>query len=369
MSQFLTKNVLTLQDKELWSSYLQKLPESMQDVYYTPEYYELYEKNGDGKAFCFVYEEKGNLALYPFLLNRINDLGYDLDGEYYDIQGAYGYNGVVYSSDNPEFIRNFYNEFNQFCAVNNIVAEFTRFNPLINNHLFSTGFLEINFNRKIVFVDLTKPYDEIKNNYSRKARRDIKKAEESGLSVMILENDPTYINEFISMYTETMNKVKAKKYLYFNHKYFVNLFSELSVTQFIVFKDKIPVASSLCLFGKDFFYGHLGCSKAEYWSLGPNSLIYDAKIKYASKNNFKLYNLGGGRSTLEDDSLLRFKEKFSKTHRDFFIGKKIHNKNILDNIYSQWNKNHSDLIDTYKNVLLRYRNFFILLISIILYFK
>ena len=82
--------ILTLGEKEEWAKSLEKLPIDQQDIYYTPEYYALYEKNGDGQAICFVFEKDKDIALYPFLINSVNDLGYELDDEYFDIQGAYG---------------------------------------------------------------------------------------------------------------------------------------------------------------------------------------------------------------------------------------------------------------------------------------
>ena len=36
--------ILTLNEKKEWSTSLEKLPVDQQDIYYTPEYYELYEK-------------------------------------------------------------------------------------------------------------------------------------------------------------------------------------------------------------------------------------------------------------------------------------------------------------------------------------
>ena len=43
--------ILTTNEKDLWNGYLEELPIDQQDIYYTPEYYELFEKNGDGKDF------------------------------------------------------------------------------------------------------------------------------------------------------------------------------------------------------------------------------------------------------------------------------------------------------------------------------
>ena len=100
-----------LDEKEQWTKLLGKLPIDQQDIYYTPEYYELHEKNGDGTAMCFVYQKNDDIALYPFLMNSVNDAGYDLDDTYFDIQGAYGYNGVVTSNNNISFRKKFYNSF------------------------------------------------------------------------------------------------------------------------------------------------------------------------------------------------------------------------------------------------------------------
>ena len=36
--------VLTLNEKEEWLTLLKKLPLNQQDIYYTPEYYEIFEK-------------------------------------------------------------------------------------------------------------------------------------------------------------------------------------------------------------------------------------------------------------------------------------------------------------------------------------
>ena len=120
--------VLSLKDKKEWSALLSKLPIEQQDIYFTPEYYELYENNGDGKAQCFVFEENDEIALYPFLINSVNELGYDLDNEYFDIQGAYGYNGIVSTTIDKDFINLFSKSFNIFCSNNNIIAEFQRIN-------------------------------------------------------------------------------------------------------------------------------------------------------------------------------------------------------------------------------------------------
>ena len=114
--------ILTLENAAKWRSILDSFDDNIRDIYYSPEYYELYEQMGDGKAHCFVFKNSQGLAMYPFLMNSVNDLGYHLDGSYFDIQGAYGYNGVLSSSNEKPFLDAFYDEFTCWCQENGIIA-------------------------------------------------------------------------------------------------------------------------------------------------------------------------------------------------------------------------------------------------------
>ena len=122
--------VLTTKDKLDWDNALTRLPIDQQDIYFTSDYYKLYQQNGDGEARCFVFEDGEQILLYPFLINSVNGLGFELDKEYYDIQGAYGYNGIVTSSNNEKFISDFYKCFYKYCQQTNIITEFVRFHPV-----------------------------------------------------------------------------------------------------------------------------------------------------------------------------------------------------------------------------------------------
>jgi len=347
--------ILTLNDSKEWSDLLAKLPEDQQDIYYTPEYYSLYENYGDGKAMCFVFEKDGGIALYPFLINSVNALGYNLDKEYYDIQGAYGYNGVVSSSYEPSFIKEFYSEFNSFCADNNIIAEFTRFNPLMNNYIFSKNNYIILFDRKTVYVDLSYNIDDIKSDFSSSTKRAIKKAQKNNLYLKVFENNSSLREIFITLYKETMNRVGSDSYLYFNKKYFDRLFAINNVVQFLVEFESKPIASSICFYSKNYFHYHLGASNKEHLNNRPNDLLFEEMIKFGKYKNCKYLHFGGGTSSEEGDSLLKFKKGFSKSYLDFYIGKRMLNQNIYDEVVKQWELKYPDKTEKYKNFLLKYR--------------
>ena len=59
---------LDLKNKELWNQYWSRLSENRRDIYFSPDYYEIYEKKGDGIAKCFVFEKGDDFLLYPFRL-------------------------------------------------------------------------------------------------------------------------------------------------------------------------------------------------------------------------------------------------------------------------------------------------------------
>ena len=107
-------SILSLKDEIKWKAFLDKLPPDKRDVYFTPDYYSLYQNYGDGKARCFVFEKDGEIALYPFLINPISPLGYKLEKEYNDIQGAYGYNGIISSTEETSFLAAFWDAFDAF---------------------------------------------------------------------------------------------------------------------------------------------------------------------------------------------------------------------------------------------------------------
>ena len=351
--------ILTLNDKIEWQEYLDKLNAPQKDIYYTPEFYSVYQKLGDGIAQCFVYKIDDKIALYPFLKNSINELGYKLADQYYDIQGSYGYNGVIYSHNDEQFISNFDNEFSIYCKENNIVAEFTRFHPILKNHQFSKSRLNIIKDRETVFLDLTNDLDAIwKKEYASKNRNMIRKAYNIGYSVEIIKNITVEsIKKFIDIYHENMKNVNADKYYFFNEDYFINTFEDLKkhIYLFNVKNDIGTTMSSAIFFHyQNFFHYHLAGRSFNADNSTNNLLIHEA-IRFAKKLGAKIIHLGGGRSSANDDSLLKFKKSFSKSYSEFSIGKKIHIPEIYSEIENQWYKTKNKSYEDYKHFLLKYR--------------
>ena len=349
--------LLSLKDRDIWNNYLRRLPLEQQDVYFTPEYYRLYEKNGDGVAYCFVYEEDDDFVLYPFLKNSINSLGYDLDDEYYDIQGAYGYNGILSTSLDINLICNFTKTFNLFCVENNIVAEFLRLNPIINN-LAKNRFDDIRvYDRDNVYVDLSMDLEDIvKIQYEHSTRKNIKKALKYGLECKFFygkDLTSEWLQEFYSIYTHTMDRNSAESFYYFSIDYFRNIAKSIgdnSLFIFVLFENKV-ISCELVMLGSCIAYSFLGGTYSDYYVYRPNDFLKHKINEILICCGCKYFLLGGG-----SDGILRYKKSFSKEGViTFYISKKIHHENIYSQILDQWKEKYPDSYEKNKVKLLGYR--------------
>ena len=94
-------------------------------------------------------------------------------------------------------------------------------------------------------------------------------------------------------------------------------------------------------YGKYLHY-HLSGALKDFRELQANSLLLYEVAKWGSENGYKKFHLGGG-YTSEDDSLYKFKKSFSKREdNDFFIGKKIYNKEQYDYLMNVLGENCED---------------------------
>lgn len=349
--------ILKHTDAVRWNTYIQRLPVDQQDIYYTPQYYNLYENYGDGEARCFVFEQNGEVALYPFLINSVNTLGYELEHEYFDIQGAYGYNGVVASSYQPDFIDGFYKKFGEWCIQTNVVAEFTRFHPLIENNQFSNNYLSIVYDRKTVWLDISKSIDDIWNfSYSSSNRNMIRKARKKNIEIFESTKIEDY-QAFYNIYVKTMDNVGSEAHLYFNQDYFLDFVRLLSSNHRLILaklNDEIIGGMILMLY-QNFAHYHLSARKSEFGSFAINNLFLDYAIKVAQSNNCKKIHFGGGTTSDEKDSLLRFKANFSQNKAMFYFGKKVHNDLVYEQLVIQWKEKFQNSYGRTCNRLLGYR--------------
>ena len=350
-------NLFSLEENDQWEAYLSKLTQTQKDIYYYPEYYRLYKEIGDGEPYCFVFQQNENLALYPFLKNKIENKDGELTDIYYDIQGAYGYNGVLSNNYEENFKESFSVAFGEFCIKNNIIAEFTRFHPLLKNHSFFDKHLQLIKDRQTVWLDLEKEYDSIWTEcYSSKNRNMIRKARNSGVEVSVASNEEDY-RSFYQIYLNTMKEVGASPYYFFNEQYALNFNAYLKTKQNLLiakYHGKV-ICVMLLMINEVYAHYHLSGRLKEYSKLAANNLLLDIAIQQSKELGAQFFHFGGGNSNDLSDPLFKFKSNFSKTWADFYIGKKVHNKKVYEQICSSWEKNYPELKEKYKHFLLKYR--------------
>lgn len=355
MNSMNSYEILDLNDSKKWNEYLKRLLIEQQDIYFTPEYYRLYEELGDGEAKCFVFKKNDDLALYPFLLNSINDLGYDLDKEYFDIQGAYGYNGVISSINDSQFIDKFYQTFEKYCSKTNIVAEFTRFHPLINNKSFSEQYLQAVFDRKTIYINLKNNYDDIFKKFQTTTRKQIRRAvNRYHIKVKCFEKDNEQSDALADIYQETMDRVQSIPYLYFNKTYIKSLIENTQSVCLMAYCGQKPIAFIIAFYNQYYMNAHLGGVLTDYLKMSPYSLLFSEMIKFGQSKKCHFLHVGGGATTKKDDTLLRFKMNFSDMAADFFIGKKVHDESTYNKVVKQWQNKYPEKIKPCKNLLLKY---------------
>lgn len=346
--------ILSLSAASEWKSILNSLPSEQQDVYFSPSYYSLYQHNGNGEARCFVFEEDKDIILYPFLINPITPLGYALDKEYYDIQGAYGYNGIVTSCKDTGFIAHFHDCFDVFCQENDIIAEFSRFHPLLNNQELASPKMKTFYSRHTVKLDLTQSLDDIwMKSFSSKNRNVIKKAQKDG--VFVVESNDYEL--FRQMYDQTMRNVDAEAFYFFPKSYydeFEKNFGEDLLLCFAMFEGK-PISGSMFMLCKDYAHYHLSGRDKDYYKIAANNVVLWYGIQKAKECGCKWFHFGGGTTGKEDDPLLHFKHNFSRDDGAFYFGKRVHNKKVYDSIVTQWQDKYSESYDSHGVMLLGYR--------------
>ena len=346
--------VFRLEDKSLWRESFSSLPLNQRDIYYTPEYYSLYEKNGDGRACCFVYEEDGECVLYPFLINSVNELGYELDGEYFDIQGAYGYNGIVSSSCEAGFINRFHQCFDSFCTEKRIIAEFTRFHPLLSNQRFASSKMQTLYSRNTVILDLSLSLEDIwMHQFSTKNRNLIRRTEKDGVKVVESKDYEC----FRRMYNQTMKALDAEDFYFFPDEYYreiESVFEDDMMLCFAMYENR-AVCGSLFMFCSDYAHYHLSGRDRAYSRVAGNNAVLWYAIRKAKERGCRWFHLGGGTTGDDSDMLLHFKKNFSKQTGQFWIGKRIHNQPVYDSVVDQWKKIHPESYEMNRVKLLGYR--------------
>lgn len=308
----------------------------MFDIYFEPNYGKLYEKIENGTSEFFEYKsELGNIS-HMFIKREIP---IKLNNKtYFDIVTPYGYGGPIILDKKEglekKLISRFNEEFSKYCRENHIVSEFVRFHPIFNNAKDFSSIYDTTYLRKTVGTKIEPGEDPFQTEFSKSTRKTIRRALKAGVTYKVTKK-PSDISNFIDIYYSTMDRNKASDYYYFDRDYFDNClkyFHDNILLIEVEYDNKIIAMGFYFVFNQ-IIHAHLSGTLTEYLKLSPAYVIKYATAQWASENGIKLIHYGGGTSNSEDDSLYKFKKKFTKeTEFEFYVGKKIWNTEIYDEL-------------------------------------
>jgi serine/alanine adding enzyme len=334
-----------------WNEAVAELDADQRDLYFSEEYYSLYEGFA-GEAECFIAREGKKLFLFPYLRKKIQ--GYE---GLFDFETAYGYGGPLSNSLDSEFLRRAESSFFETCRNTGLVAGFVRFCPWLANHKLIQNQELIEFDRKTVVMDLTNTEDHIwSKQIHSKHRNVIRKAERADMRFAADESF-SQMDIFISLYQETMRKVGAEDFYFFSNNYFDKLRKNFYGKAFLglVYSADIPVAGAIFLYDKPYGHYHLSGSRAEYQAFAPNNLLIYKAALYLKERGIKVLHLGGGDDPDGQNTLFKFKKRFSPVLKYFYVGRFIFDSGRYRDICAAWELAHPEKVDKFGNRLLRYR--------------
>ncbi len=306
------------------------------DIYFSPDYGKLYETIEGGKAVCWKYSGAEGEIVHQFILRKIPE---ELDHDWFDIVTPYGYGGPLILNVSEGYSREqlaerFHKSFEQYCREQNIVSEFVRFHPILNNADDFKNVYEISFNRHTRGTNLCGFDDPVTAEFTRGCRKLIRQLMNKGVSWKITES-PQNLEVFRKIYYATMNRNSADEYYYFDDTYFKQCqqyFNSSLLLVEAIYREETIAAGLYFTFDK-VIHAHLSGTLPQYLDLSPAYVLKYCTVIWGKERGYDLIHYGGGKTSDVQDSLYLFKKKFSQnTEFEFFIGKKIWNREIYDKL-------------------------------------
>ena len=322
-------SVYNLEQAEQWDAVVRSYKEY--DVYWLSGYVKAFHIHGDGEPLLFHYEGDKCRGINVVMKRDVADDLHFKDkiesGKYFDFATPYGYGGWIIEGTNTEGL---YEAYNAWLQKNEIISEFVRFHPLLQNQEKCRDFYKVIQLGEVVHMDLSSP-EEIWQNIISKNRNMIRKAIKNDV-VIYNGRFPEIYEKFRVIYNGTMDKDDAEDYYYFGSEFYKSVLEDLpqNAQVFWAEKDGQVIAASIMLAINGRMNYHLSGSLREFSSLAPTNLLLYWAALWGNANGYKTLYLGGGVGSGED-SLFKFKRAFYKGELNrFHIGKKIYNHEKYD---------------------------------------
>jgi lipid II:glycine glycyltransferase (peptidoglycan interpeptide bridge formation enzyme) len=174
-----------------------------------------------------------------------------------------------------------------------------------------------------VAIDLSLSEGEIWKNYERKLRQKLRKCMMFGL-LSSIDDEWTYLEDFIRLYRETMWRNNAAPFYFFPEDYFRRLKAALGPhgTMLVTKHGERVVAACILIEYHGLGHLYLSASDDEFTHYSPSKLMTHDSAMWARQRGVKYFHMGGGRGN-SNDSLFSFKASFSPQRFSFHTGRWI----------------------------------------------
>lgn len=309
-----TTRILTYADKAAWEELGKHL--EADDVFLSPEYLQANASLTGGVPECFVCTSGEETVMYPYLKRAIPGT------KFYDITSPYGFGGLI-CRGSEALNANFDAAFRAYCREIGIVSEFVRFNPVLNmDHGFAMTGMQLRLHNHVVVVHAATGAEE-PWRCGKDVAKKLRKATEAGIIVSRAGQIGCF-DDFVRMYHAMIDDKHANGFYHFDANFFTSIGGMLgrNAELFAARLDGEFIGGLLVLHGKTCAYNFLSCSAERLRSSGVNDLLQYHAITWSLAVGKRIFVLGGGLE--ENDSIYRFKAKFSPHTLGYYVGTRIH---------------------------------------------
>jgi hypothetical protein len=286
------------------------------DFYHTCDYHRIAERLGEGEAQLLVYRQDDHQICLPILVRPIP---VDLSRRgLSDATSVYGYAGPIASADPPPaVIAGFAEAVTGWLRERQVVSVFSRLHPLIpEQEGLLSGLGQVLDCGPTVSIDLSASDEEAFAHYRKDHRNGIRRLRRSGVTCTV-DTEGHWLDEFVRIYHETMQRVGARERYLFPRDYFeAMLRCDDFQTVLIVCQTDHPVCAGMFTLCGGISQAHLSGTLTDCLSLSPRRLMVDTARSWAKAAGARVLHLGGGVGS-QRDSLFDFKAGFSQDTNTF----------------------------------------------------
>jgi hypothetical protein len=297
-----------------------------------------------GEARALLVEGEDRRFLLPLVRRSFDPTTVALESPaLWDAISPYGYPGpliLTTGSDETKTISDAVEAATPVLREMGCVSVFVRLNPILNavGSFARSGVLVGHGDS--VWLDLTLSADELQNHVRPRFRSYINALIRDGVTARF-DEDWSHIGTFVSLYHQTMNRVGAAGWYYFDREYFESLraiLGEQIKLCLVEANGKIAAAGLFAVTNGIVQYLFSGTDESVAQPHATKLMMVHVR-DWARAQGHSIMHLGGGFGG-RSDNLAQFKRGFSKLSKPFYTWRWIVDPKRYEALVQHWRETH-----------------------------